>query len=183
MRSLGLPLRILEGRGACPALPVPRYLSGERLRSDKMLLLVCVLLVRIVGVAHALDFRGPRATANAVLDPRGWSPKPTSAPYYQIHRRSLQKRTLSGLTDTCAWLTGAPLTCPTGQYCAYGSSYMACCTTNASGDFDSDCAQTSACLNQAESSSLCPATDSAACSGTATGFWYVNLVSQDSIYG
>lgn len=140
-----------------------------------MLLSVVASLAAALGVSFALDFDGPQATEYAGLDPRGFSPQPTAAPYYQLHRRKLQKR---DLTDTCAYVNGAALTCPSGQYCAYGTAvpYMGCCTTDANGQFDSGCQMTTSCVNQAESSLLCPVASTAACPGPLTGVWYVSLL-------
>ncbi|OAP60535.1 hypothetical protein AYL99_05537 [Fonsecaea erecta] len=124
-----------------------------------MLFAATVVLVHALSVAYALNYAGAIQTGVVGLDPRGWSPVPTPAPYYHLYRRRLQKK---DLTDTCALVNDAPLTCPLGQYCAYNSGihFMGCCSVDAAGNFVSDCFYTTSCVDLAASSSIC---------GTSTG--------------
>ncbi|KIW32225.1 uncharacterized protein PV07_03785 [Cladophialophora immunda] len=124
------------------------------------------VLVHALGVAYALDYVGAMETGFIGLDPRGWSPMPTPAPYYNLYRRRLQKR---DLTDTCAIFNDEPITCPPNEYCAYNGNlrFMACCSVDANGDFVSDCYYTTSCVDIAESSSICGVTTG--CIGFQTG--------------
>ncbi|OAL35148.1 hypothetical protein AYO20_05625 [Fonsecaea nubica] len=127
---------------------------------------VVALFCHVLGLVYALDYAGAIETGVVGLDPRGWSPVPTPAPYYNVYRRRLQKR---DLTDTCALVNDAPLTCPSGEYCAYNADlgYMGCCSVDAQGNFVSDCYYTTSCVDVAQSSSICGVTSG--CLGLQTG--------------
>ncbi|OAG41622.1 hypothetical protein AYO21_04086 [Fonsecaea monophora] len=131
-----------------------------------MFFAVVALFFHVLGLVYALDYPGAIETGVVGLDPRGWSPVPTPAPYYNVYRRRLQKR---DLTDTCALVNDAPLTCSSGEYCAYNADlgYMGCCSVDAQGNFVSDCYYTTSCVDVAQSSSICGVTSG--CLGLQTG--------------
>ena len=135
---------------------------------------ICIVLLLFNILGSATSLNGPRQTfRNIDLDPRGWSPRPTPAPEIRPYRNLLKR----GLTNTCAWLQGAPLTCSPNQYCAYNAElqYMDCCSVYDNGQF-SGCYHRTSCVNQAESSSLCPNHASSCFFDSSTGIWYEILL-------
>jgi hypothetical protein len=129
----------------------------------------------IIGMSHAfMGDGGPLQTDFLTLDPFGFSPQPTPAPYLNVHARNeLQKR--AG-TNTCAILNGSPLTCSAPLVCAYNTpqSYFGCCSTDSGGSLLDPCIMKTRCINQAQSESLCSITSN--CIGPATGIWYVFII-------
>lgn len=140
------------------------------------------ILVALVGMSSALmGYDGALQTGYVALDPRGFSPRPTPAPFLNPHRRDqLQKR---GWTDTCAYISGSAITCATPLVCAFNSQegYMACCSTDTGGNLLNPCVMTTSCVDQVQSASICSITDSV-CIGPMTAVWYVLISSLSPLY-
>lgn len=132
-------------------------------------LLLALSLLLSFGNALGL----PKATPCAVneVDLWGWTPRITSAPDILglLRRGVLQKR---DLTQTCGYLGEQALTCSdysgTPLYCAYQTPYMGCCGVD-DNDLFTSCTMYSTCVNQQQSSSVCPVQDCP----IGYGVWYV----------
>lgn len=138
-------------------------------------------LFAIIGVSHAfMGDGGPLQTERVALNLFDISPQPTPAPYLNVHARNeLHRR---AWTDTCAMISGSPLTCDTPLVCAYNTplSYMGCCSTDTNGNLLDPCIMTTRCVNQAQSESLCSITTNN-CIGPATGIWYVIIIHYSNV--
>jgi hypothetical protein len=88
----------------------------------------------------------------------GWTPRPTTPSEAELVRRLLEGR--QQLTTNCAYSDGIPLTCPPNEYCEYfyTAAAVGCCSVDVNGNFLDNCFATQ-CLNQAQSSLSCPATE------------------------
>ncbi|EMC95980.1 hypothetical protein BAUCODRAFT_511434 [Baudoinia panamericana UAMH 10762] len=115
-----------------------------------------------LALAHiARSYLIPLASHTAFIedapDVDGWTPRPTQAPYAQYfelsdHRNLLARQ--AGLA-TCGYLAGnasLPITCDAGYGCGYNSPVPygpICCSTNAAGNFVSNCPYPSSCVDYA----------------------------------
>jgi hypothetical protein len=132
-----------------------------------------LLLLTLVSASQASE-NIPRETfhnVHALL--QGHSPRPTVAPQAfprrKLYANNVQARDVTVAADTCGFDdTGGAITCGAGATCTTSGWFAACCTIGAP-----SCTVATTCINQFESSSLCP---QSSCSDPDYYVWYVILL-------